>query len=108
MRETEILARLVGFPTLTGGPNLELIDWVQANMNERMIGFRTYLPLSLRESGSTYELTPDQTSLLLVETLEAFARSRQKEEIEMLIHAVEQGHPKNRYALVGLLMRAIQ
>lgn len=30
MRETDILARLVGFPTLTGGPNLELIDWVQA------------------------------------------------------------------------------
>ena len=30
MREQDILARLVGFATLTGGPNLDLIDWVQA------------------------------------------------------------------------------
>lgn len=29
MREIDILARLVGFATLTGGPNLALIDWVE-------------------------------------------------------------------------------
>ena len=30
MREQDILARLVGFATITGGPNLALIDWAQA------------------------------------------------------------------------------
>ncbi|MYM55271.1 acetylornithine deacetylase [Thalassovita mangrovi] len=29
MLETEILARLVGFETITDGPNLDLVDWVQ-------------------------------------------------------------------------------
>lgn len=30
MSEQEILARLVAFPTITGGSNLEMIDWVQS------------------------------------------------------------------------------
>ncbi|WP_138469916.1 acetylornithine deacetylase [Poseidonocella sp. HB161398] len=32
MTETELLARLVAFPTLTGGPNLEMISWVQDHL----------------------------------------------------------------------------
>lgn len=34
MRERDILARLVGFATVTGGPNLDLIDWVEALLAE--------------------------------------------------------------------------
>ncbi|WP_158970635.1 acetylornithine deacetylase [Chachezhania sediminis] len=29
MNEVEILSRLVGFPTITDGPNLDLVDWVR-------------------------------------------------------------------------------
>ncbi len=34
MLETEILARLVGFDSITDGPNLDLIDWVQDYLTE--------------------------------------------------------------------------
>ena len=32
MREREILARLVSFATVTGGPNIDMIDWVQDHL----------------------------------------------------------------------------
>ena len=51
MRETEILARLVGFPTLTGGPNLELIDWVQALLTGAGFGVTRVLSADGQKAG---------------------------------------------------------
>lgn len=85
-----------------------LRSWVAAQRQEELIRFRPVLPWSKRGTSSTYQLTPDETSRLLVEALEAFAQSQESKGIDVLIDAIQYGNVKNKYALAGLLIRAAQ
>ena len=55
-----------------------------------------------------FTLTPKETSRLLIEAYETLAESHEMEGIDLLIEAIRLGHKKNRYALAGLLLKAIQ
>lgn len=92
------------------GPYVDnLISWVSQQQNVDLIRFRPLLTIEDRESSSTmYELTPQETSRLLVEAFETFAASQDDKAIDLLISVIQQGNDKNKYALIGLLMRAIQ
>lgn len=86
-----------------------LLDWVAQQRNIDLIKFRPLLPIDERDSEDVqFELTPQETSRLLVEAFEAFVRSQDDQGIDALISIIEDGNPKNKYALIGLLMRAIQ
>jgi HEAT repeat protein len=85
-----------------------LRQWVGEKHNESLIQFRPYIPLEMRNKESSFTLTPHETSRLLVESFEAFAKSQDNQGIEALIHAIRHGNAKNKYALAGLLMRATQ
>lgn len=67
--------------------------------------------LQLEPRGShkdRYLLSPEQTSGLLIQIFETFAAERDPEGIQMLLEGIALGHPKNRYVLAGLLLRATE
>lgn len=86
-----------------------LRTWVTQQQNVDLIRFRPIVPWNLRsEVETTFKLTPQETSRLLVEAFEAFVSTQDDKGIDMLISVIQSGNSKNKYALIGLLMRAIQ
>lgn len=92
----------------TGPYAQNLLEWVSQQRNIDMIQFRPIVPLDQRGMDVSFELTPQETSRLLVEAFESFAASQDDKGIDALITIIQTGNPKNKYALIGLLMRAIQ
>ncbi len=85
-----------------------LRDWVRAGRHIEMINFRPMIPLEMRLDEPSYQLTPNESSMLYVESMEALTKSQGEKDVMMLLEAMEKGNHKNRYALAGLLMRALQ
>lgn len=85
--------------------NLRL--WVIQQQNVDLIRFRAIVPWDVRDK-EPFQLTPQETSRLLVEAFEAFIAHQDDKGINMLISLIQTGNTKNKYALIGLLMRAIQ
>lgn len=87
------------------GPYLDnLKAWVSTQHNQELIRFR---PVVEKER-TTYHLTPEETSRLLVESFEAIAQMQEKDSIDIILKAILEGNQKNKYALAGLLIRAAQ
>lgn len=87
------------------GPYCEILcQWAKQQNRSDFIRLRS--PPLEEESG--YQLTPEETSQLLIATFEALAQRQDAIGIEGLIEAISTGHTKNRYALAGLLLRATQ
>jgi len=85
-----------------------LRQWVREQYHLEMIQFNPFMPFQMRLEEPSYQLTPSQSSAFYVEALEALTKSQEEKDVMMLLEAMEKGNPKNRYALAGLLMRAIQ
>ena len=83
-----------------------LRNWITSQQAEDLIQFRPYIPISQRDFIENYELTPHETSRLLIKAFESFAKTQEDQGIEVLLQALSEGNPKNRYALAGLLLRA--
>lgn len=91
------------------GPYQEqLIQWVKSQNQKDLIRFRPLVPYEYEFRSSYAELTPEETSRLLIEAFEAFAMHQDDKGIEVLLDAIQSGNPKNKYALAGLLLRATQ
>jgi len=85
----------------------ELIAWVKARGGEQLIRFREEdKPAST--FNSLHELTPEETSRFLIEAFEALASAQNQAGIDILVHTIAYGNPKNRYALAGLLLRTTE
>lgn len=82
--------------------NLRL--WITSQQAGDLISFRPPIPHSKRSTD--FELTPDETSRLLISSFESFARTQDDKGIDILLQAIQHGNPKNRYALAGLLLRS--
>lgn len=82
--------------------------WIVQQHQEDLIKLRPFVPLELRGSEAAYQLSPEETSGLLVQSFEALAKAQDEESIEVLLNAIHEGNAKNKYALAGLLLRAIQ
>lgn len=81
--------------------------WVKEYQFHDMIQFRPMLPWKMRSANaSQYQLTPQETSRLLVETYESLVQLQDEEGIALILEAIKSGNRKNRYALAGLLIRA--
>ncbi|NGX50214.1 MAG: hypothetical protein K1060chlam2_00055 [Chlamydiae bacterium] len=93
------------------GPHREtLYEWIDSRRDLELIRFRAMLPWTERKdaNSSTFQLTPEETSRLLIEAFESLAESHDMRGIDILLTSLRSGHPKNRYALAGLLLKAIQ
>jgi HEAT repeat protein len=91
------------------GPYEEnLHSWIAAQQHNDLIQFRPLLPWDLRDSDSPYQLTPTETSHLLVASIEALTQRQDEVAITALLKMIQKGNAKNRYALAGLLLRATE
>lgn len=84
----------------------QLKMWVRQQTQAPLIQLRPMVPWELSDNPASSEISADATSRLLVGAYEAFAQSQDDEGISMLIEAIKNGSPKNKYALAGLLIRA--
>lgn len=82
--------------------------WISQTKNTEMIRLRPAIPFHMRTSHSPYELTPEESSRLLIEAYQTLSDRHDTQAIDMLLDAIKSGNPKNRYVLAGLLIRAIQ
>ncbi len=73
-----------------------------------MIRFRPIIPMDQRFSETPHELMPEDSSRLLIETYQTLSEKQQESSIEMLLDAIKEGNPKNRYVLAGLLLKTLQ
>ncbi|NGX46755.1 MAG: hypothetical protein K1000chlam3_00118 [Chlamydiae bacterium] len=85
-----------------------LKEWIDRNKNSEMIRFRPLIPMDKRLGDSPHELTPEDSSRLLIEAYQTLAEKQQGSSIEILLEAMRDGNPKNRYVLAGLLLRTLQ
>ena len=91
------------------GPYEEYINhWVMRQKHEELIRLRPLLPWKFRLEQSDYTLSPDETSHLLIESFLSIANRRDEKSIAFLLEAIQYSNPANRYALMGLLMRATE
>jgi HEAT repeat protein len=91
------------------GPYEEYINhWVMNQKQSQLIQLRQLLPWKYRLEQSDYTLTPEETSRLLIEAFLSIASRRDEKSIAFLLEAIQLGNPQNRYALMGLLMKATE
>ncbi|MBS0625326.1 MAG: HEAT repeat domain-containing protein [Verrucomicrobia bacterium] len=91
------------------GPYEEYVkNWVMHQKGSELIRLRPMLPWKYRLEQSDFSLTPDETSRLLIESFLSIANQRDEKSIDFLLKAIQHGNPQNRYALMGLLMRATE
>ncbi|MBA3958588.1 MAG: HEAT repeat domain-containing protein [Parachlamydiaceae bacterium] len=85
-----------------------LRKWVAQQHQGELIQFRPLIGNEGSLEISEYQLTPQETSRLLVESFEALTQQQDEAGITTLLDAIQYGNAKNKYALTGLLMRASQ
>ena len=92
------------------GPYEEaLILWTSSQLMHDLINFKATLTSNFKQTNlSSYQLTPEETSRLLIEAFESFTKRRNERSINLLLHAIQHGNQKNRYALAGLLILAAE
>lgn len=85
-----------------------LQKWLKHYHDTDLINFRTFIPWKLRPSHSPYELTPEETSRLIIETCSALADSHNEQSVEILLQTLSHAKSQNQFALAGLILRAIE
>jgi HEAT repeat protein len=86
----------------------QLREWATKQQGEDFIQLREYLPWEMRDASTKYEITPRETSRLLLESFESFAQVQDEAAIDAILEAIQHGNRSNRYALAGLLIRMVQ
>jgi HEAT repeat protein len=91
------------------GPYEDYINnWVVQQKDADLIKLRPIPPLKYRMDQSDYTLSPEETSRLLIETFLTIANRRNEKSIAFLLETIQFGNPQNRFALMGLLMKATE
>jgi len=94
------------------GPWEDLVlEWVERERHLDLIQLRPVLPWEQRSTGegaTPYQITAEEGSRLLVESLEALAKKQSNRAIDAILQTMEKGNAHNRYALAGLLALATQ
>lgn len=85
-----------------------LKEWIKSQQALDLMRFRAFIPFDMREKETAFQLTPEESARLLIESFETIAASQEDKGIDLLLEAIIDGNPKNRYVLAGLLLRAMQ
>lgn len=87
----------------------QIREWVTSKQHNELIRFRPTVPLKQRQqTASHFELTPEESSRLLIEMYQALADRHDDKGIDILLDGIRSGNSKNRPVLAGLLLRALQ
>lgn len=91
------------------GPYAENVyAWISNQHKEELIQFRPFLASEMHAKSYSYQLTPQETSRLLIGSFDALAKSQDDAGIDVLLHAIQHGNEHNKFALAGLLIRVAQ
>lgn len=91
------------------GPYEEyMTQWVMNQKEADLIQLRQMLPWKYRLQQSDYTLTPQETSRLLIDAFLTIANRRDEKSIAFLLEMIQKGNIQNRYALMGILMKATE
>ncbi len=91
------------------GPYAEqLKNWVTKEQRHELIQLRPMLTLENAQGNTKYDITPHETSRLLIETLETYAAKQNEESVAILLETMLNGNKANQYALAGFLIRTVQ
>ncbi len=85
-----------------------LIKWVEEKKGFEMFSFRSTCSWEKQGGVRSFQLTPRETSHLLIETCIALAEEHDIEGLDILLCLMQKGNPENRYLLAGLLLKSIQ
>lgn len=85
----------------------QLISWIKESAAHELIRFKEETDSS-HSFNSPYQLIGEESSRLLIDALEAVVVAQNAQSIDILLHLIAYGNPKNRYALAGLLLRAAE
>ncbi len=85
-----------------------IFHWIEEQKGHEMIRFRPFLPWTEKNKKPSFQLTPEETSSLLMTAYITLASQYENEGIHVLLNALIDGNKKNRYALAGLLLKSIQ
>lgn len=83
-------------------------NWIFSQKNENIIELRPFLPRQYRIDSSMFELSAEEKTRLLVEMYQAISIRQNDKNILTVVEALKTGNPKNRYALAGILLKAIE
>ena len=86
-----------------------IYKWIKNKNNHDLFKFRDLLPFNdgvTKDNASL--LTPDETSKIMIDSLESLIQNNDINCFDLLIDAIEVGNKKNRFVLAGLLLKAIQ
>lgn len=87
----------------------ELLRWIHEEKKRSVIEFKPSTSfLDSYEKSSPYELTPEESSALFIETLAAMASMQDPEGIDLILQLIKDGHVNNRPILAGLLFKILQ
>jgi len=101
--------QLALFKLKEDGPYQEKVfQFIEKNINHELIELQPILSWNERVMEHSYRLTNKETTQLLVDCFSALAERKNKKSIHCILDAIKSGNPKNRYALAGLLLRAVE
>lgn len=91
-----------------GNYEAKLLEYIERNKNSELIRFKPLVPIEKRFGESPHELTPEDSSRLLIESFGAITEKQRNTSIDILLDAIQNGNPKNHSVLAGLLLRTLQ
>ncbi|MCB1148847.1 MAG: HEAT repeat domain-containing protein, partial [Chlamydiia bacterium] len=83
-------------------------EWVSQYGMNSIAELKPYLPFELRLETEYFDLSPEEQTSLFLESVEALAVSKKTEDIQTLLDVMQTGNSINRYALAGVMLRALQ
>jgi HEAT repeat protein len=84
-----------------------IIQWIKLQSTHPMIQLKPVVPWN-KKSCSHFELTPEESSQLLIESYLALALRQEEDGIEIIISHLANLNSKNKYALAGILIKATE
>lgn len=88
------------------GPHKQDVQkWALEQCHNSMISLSPILPWEIHHQTEPMELTPNENSKLLFETLQTLAQEQNHENISILLEALRDGNHNNKPIIAGLLLR---
>lgn len=83
-------------------------DWIKGQKNTEIIQFRPVTSKVHFESQIQFQLTPKETSALLIDTLSHIASLHEERGLDLFLEMMKKGEAKNLPILAGLLIKALE
>ena len=84
-----------------------IANWIKQKNHEDLIKV-TLSNENEKKSSSVYDLTKEESSRLLIDMYTALAAKQDPKSLAIIVESIKKTNPKNRYALLGILIRAAE